>query len=60
VHEFEHVPGLDHEMHHCARMNPSFDHSGTPDQCREHSLKYWLAHPLTADDLRGLRAIYGS
>jgi hypothetical protein len=40
-------------------MNPSFDDSGTPDQCRGHTLRYWLAHPLTADDLRGLRAIYG-
>jgi hypothetical protein len=59
VHEFGHVLGLDHETRRCARMNPSFDDSGTPDQCAEHSLKYWLAHPLTADDLRGLRAIYG-
>lgn len=58
VHEFGHVLGLDHETHRCARMNPSFDDSGTPDQCTEHSLKYWLAHPLTTDDLNGLRAIY--
>lgn len=58
VHEFGHVLGLDHETARCARMNPSFDDTGTPDRCKEHSLSYWLAHPLTADDLRGLRAIY--
>ncbi len=59
VHEFGHVLGLDHETSRCARMNPTFDNSGTPTYCKEHSLAYWLAHPLTADDLRGLRAIYG-
>jgi hypothetical protein len=58
VHEFGHVLGLDHETHRCARMNPTYDHSGTPSDCPEHSLAYWLAHPLTADDRRGLRAIY--
>jgi hypothetical protein len=58
VHEFGHVLGLDHETRRCARMNPTFDASGTPGRCREHTLKYWLAHPLTADDLRGLRALY--
>jgi hypothetical protein len=58
VHEFGHVLGLDHETRRCARMNPSFDDSGTPDECPARSLRYWLAHPLTADDLRGLRAIY--
>jgi hypothetical protein len=58
VHEFGHVLGLDHENRRCARMNPSFDDSGTPTHCRRHTLAYWLAHPLTADDLRGLRAIY--
>jgi hypothetical protein len=59
VHEFGHVLGLDHENRRCARMNPSFDATGTPTHCKEHALAYWLAHPLTADDLRGLRAIYG-
>jgi hypothetical protein len=58
VHEFGHVLGLDHETHRCARMNPTYDHSGTPSDCAERSLKHWLAHPLTADDRRGLRAIY--
>jgi hypothetical protein len=58
VHELGHVLGLDHETRRCARMNPTFDDSGTPGHCRPHSLKYWLAHPLTADDLRGLRALY--
>jgi hypothetical protein len=59
VHEFGHVLGLDHENRVCARMNASFDDSGTPTRCKQHTLGYWLAHPLTADDLRGLRAIYG-
>jgi hypothetical protein len=59
VHEFGHVLGLDHENRVCARMNASFDDSGTPDRCKRHSPSYWLAHPLTADDRRGLRAIYG-
>jgi predicted Zn-dependent protease len=59
VHEFGHVLGLDHENRRCARMNPSFNDTGTPTHCTEHTLAYWLAHPLTSDDLRGLRAIYG-
>jgi hypothetical protein len=59
VHEFGHVLGLDHENSRCARMNPSFDLSGTPNRCSGHQLGYWLAHPLGADDIRGLRAIYG-
>src|SRR4051794_39540370 len=58
VHEFGHVLGLDHENRRCARMNPSFDDTGTPTHCARHRLSWWLAHPLTADDLRGLRAIY--
>jgi hypothetical protein len=60
VHEFAHVLGLDHEQSLCARMNPTFDSAGTPSRCARHSLSYWLAHPLTGDDLRGLRAIYGN
>jgi hypothetical protein len=59
VHEFGHVLGLDHENRVCARMNPSFDDTGTPTHCKEHSLSYWLGHPLTSDDKRGLRALYG-
>jgi hypothetical protein len=59
VHELGHVLGLDHENRRCARMNPSFDGSGTPNRCRRQTLAHWLAHPLTADDVRGLRAIYG-
>ena len=58
VHELGHVLGLDHENSTCARMNPIYDDSGTPGRCRHRSLSYWLAHPLTADDLRGLRALY--
>src|SRR2546423_7406659 len=59
VHEFGHVLGLEHENHACARMNPSFDDTGTPTHCKERPLSYWLKHPLTSDDLRGLRALYG-
>src|SRR3954454_15421965 len=59
VHEFGHVLGLEQHTRRRARMNPSFDDSGPPDQCRERLLRYWLAHSLTAYDLRGLRAIYG-
>jgi hypothetical protein len=39
-------------------MNPTFDQSGTPTRCAHHALSYWLKHPLTSDDLRGLRSIY--
>jgi hypothetical protein len=59
VHEFGHVLGLDHENRRCARMNASFDPSGTPTHCSHHGLSYWLAHPLGTDDIRGLQAIYG-
>ncbi|MFL5827597.1 MAG: matrixin family metalloprotease [Thermoleophilaceae bacterium] len=59
VHEFTHVLGLDHENRRCARMNTAFDQTGTPSHCRRQSLAYWLAHPYTSDDLRGLRALYG-
>jgi hypothetical protein len=58
VHELGHVLGLDHENDRCARMNPGFDSTGTPNRCRRRPLSYWLANPLTADDLRGLRALY--
>jgi hypothetical protein len=58
VHEFGHVLGLGHEPRRCARMNATFDGSGTPGHCAERSLNYWLAHPLLADDLRGLRLQY--
>ncbi len=47
-------------------MNPTFDDSGTPTNCKEHALAYWLAHPLTsgrparaARDLLRLRAMNG-
>jgi hypothetical protein len=59
VHELSHVLGLGHETRWCSRMNTSFDGSGTPNKCSHHSLSYWLAHPLRADDRRGLRALYG-
>jgi hypothetical protein len=59
VHELGHVLGLGHVTRTCARMNPSFDSSGTPTYCAERPLGYWLAHPLTPDDLRGLRHLYG-
>jgi hypothetical protein len=39
-------------------MNASFDDSGTPGQPRAHA-EVLAGAPLTADDLRGLRAIYG-
>jgi hypothetical protein len=58
VHELGHVLGLDHETRRCSRMNPSFDSSGTPDRCAHRTLSYWLAHPLAADDKRGLRVLY--
>ena len=58
VHEFGHVLGLDHEDSTCARMNFSVSTTGSPTRCRGHSLSYWLARPLTPDDIAGARAIY--
>src|SRR4051812_16429009 len=58
VHEFGHVLGLGHEDDKCARMNPAFDGSGTPQQCVPRSLNYWLGHPLVSDDLQGARRVY--
>jgi hypothetical protein len=58
AHELGHVLGLDHEYSACARMNPSISAPGTPTHCGGHSLAYWLAHPLQADDVRGARALY--
>jgi hypothetical protein len=59
VHEFGHVLGLGHEGDACARMNPTFGSGGTPGECKRRSLSYWLDHPLTKDDVRGARALYG-
>jgi hypothetical protein len=58
VHELGHVLGLDHERRACARMNAHFDGDGTPSRCRHHSPAYWLAHPVTGDDVAGARALY--
>ncbi len=58
VHEFGHVLGLGHETRRCARMNPTFGRGGTPGRCDRRSLEYWLAHPLTKDDVRGARELY--
>ena len=58
VHELGHVLGLGHETDRCARMNPAFDGSGTPQHCVRRSLAYWLDHPLVSDDLQGARRIY--
>ena len=58
VHEWGHVLGLGHESDNCARMNPSFGSGGTPGRCSRRSLDYWLAHPLTKDDVRGARVLY--
>jgi hypothetical protein len=58
VHELGHVLGLDHEQSKCARMDVAFTWDGTPIRCSDHSLTYWLAHPLTGDDIRGARALY--
>jgi hypothetical protein len=59
AHELGHVLGLGHQDHRCARMNPVYNQDGTPNHCSAHSLRYWLAHPLTADDVRGARHLYG-
>jgi hypothetical protein len=58
VHELGHVLGLDHENSRCARMNPVYDKTGTPNRCAHRSVAYWLRHPLMSDDMRGLRALY--
>ena len=58
VHEFGHVLGLGHEGDECARMNPTFASGGTPGRCKRRSLEYWLAHPITKDDVRGARELY--
>ena len=58
VHEFGHVLGLDHEGSSCARMNRAVATDGTPRRCRPHSLSYWLARPLTRDDVAGAKALY--
>jgi predicted Zn-dependent protease len=58
VHELGHVLGLDHELKRCARMDVAFTWDGTPVRCGDHTLTYWLAHPLMGDDISGARAMY--
>lgn len=58
VHELGHILGLGHERQVCARMNPTYNGSGTPNRCRRRSLDYWLENPLVPDDIDGARALY--
>lgn len=58
IHELGHVLGLGHERRRCALMNPHFDMGGTPNHCRDRPMRYWLRHPLHADDVRGARVLY--
>ena len=53
LHELGHALGLGHEDSRCSVMNSWWD-DGKPRRCRSFSWK----HPLQADDIAGLRAIW--
>jgi hypothetical protein len=58
THELGHVLGLDHELHACARMNPSGGLQG-PSLCAPAKRWQWRCRLLTADDVAGAIALYG-
>lgn len=58
VHELGHVLGLDHEDALCAAMNSVGD-TERPAQCDSPPPGSWWCRMLSADDLRGVVALYG-